>query len=82
HHARPQRAHIARVTQFGELAASIAHQATQPRAAIVISGNACQRWLATDPAKLEKARQAVERMIGDANRAGDIIVRDRPLAKR
>ncbi len=54
----------------------------QPLSAIVISGNACQRWLATEPVNLEKARQAVERMIGDANRAGDIIVRVRALAKR
>ncbi|GFZ60689.1 two-component sensor histidine kinase [Pseudomonas amygdali pv. eriobotryae] len=82
HEARSQLAHIARVNQLGELAASIAHEVNQPLSAIVISGNACQRWLATEPVNLEKARQAVERMIGDANRAGDIIVRVRALAKR
>ncbi|KPZ25974.1 Sensor histidine kinase [Pseudomonas syringae pv. viburni] len=82
HEARSQLAQIARVNQLGELAASIAHEVNQPLSAIVISGNACQRWLAAEPVNLEKARQAVERMIGDANRAGDIIVRVRALAKR
>ncbi len=82
HEARSQLAHIARVNQLGELTASIAHEINQPLSAIVTSGNACQRWLATEPVNLEKARQAVERMISDANRAGDIIVRVRALAKR
>ncbi|EGH16190.1 sensor histidine kinase, partial [Pseudomonas savastanoi pv. glycinea str. race 4] len=49
HEARSQLAHIARVNQLGELAASIAHEVNQPLSAIVISGNACQRWLATEP---------------------------------
>lgn len=82
HEARSQLARIARVNQLGELTASIAHEVNQPLSAIVTSGNACQRWLATEPVNLEKARQAVDRMISDANRAGDIIVRVRALAKR
>ncbi|MBP1145925.1 His Kinase A (phospho-acceptor) domain-containing protein [Pseudomonas congelans] len=82
HEARSQLARIARVNQLGELTASIAHEVNQPLSAIVTSGNACQRWLASEPVNLDKARQAVERMISDANRAGDIIVRVRALAKR
>ncbi|RMS08208.1 Sensor histidine kinase [Pseudomonas coronafaciens pv. coronafaciens] len=82
HEARSQLARIARVNQLGELTASIAHEVNQPLSAIVISGNACQRWLAAEPVNLDKARQAVERMMSDANRAGDIIVRVRALAKR
>ncbi|KPY34978.1 Sensor histidine kinase [Pseudomonas syringae pv. primulae] len=82
HEARSQLAQIARVNMLGELTASIAHEINQPLSAIVTSGNACTRWLAAEPANLDRARQALARMIGDANRAGDIIVRVRALAKR
>lgn len=81
HEARAQLAHIARITTLGELTASIAHEVNQPLAAIVTSGNACQRWLGAEPPNVEKARLAVERMIGDANRASDIIGRVRRLAR-
>ncbi|MCD5995434.1 GHKL domain-containing protein [Pseudomonas sp. CDFA 602] len=82
HETRSQLAQIARVNLLGELTASIAHELNQPLSAIVMSGNASLRWMAAEPANLTKARQAVERMISDANRAGDIIVRVRALAKR
>ncbi|GFM71630.1 two-component sensor histidine kinase [Pseudomonas cichorii] len=81
HEARTQLAQIARVNMLGELTASIAHEVNQPLAAIVTSGNAGLRWLANEPANLPKARQAIERMIGDANRASDVIVHVRALAK-
>lgn len=81
HEARAQLEHVARVTTLGELAASIAHEVNQPLAAVVTSGNACLRWLATEPANIEKARQSVERMVNDANRASDIVERVRNLAK-
>jgi signal transduction histidine kinase len=81
HESRAQLARIARLTSLGELTASIAHEVNQPLAAIVTSGNACLRWMDLDPPNLEKARLSVERMIGDANRASEIIVRIRGLAR-
>jgi len=42
------------------------------------NGNACLRWLAgieSSSENLEEARQAVERMIRDGKRAGDVILR-------
>src|ERR1700759_3825222 len=36
---------IARITTMGELAASIAHELNQPLGSIVMSGDACLRWL-------------------------------------
>lgn len=79
--AHSQLAHIARVTMLGELTASIAHEINQPLAAAVINSNACLRWLADQPPNLGEARQAAERIVKDANRASDIIVRIRALTK-
>jgi len=82
HETREQIAHIGRVTALGELTASIAHEVNQPLAAVVTSGNACQRWLDGETPNIEKARQAVDRMVKDAQRASDIIVHVRNLAKK
>jgi C4-dicarboxylate-specific signal transduction histidine kinase len=50
----------------------------------VINGNACLRWLAgveSSFPNLAEARQAVERMIRDGKRAGDVILRLRNFFK-
>ena len=80
--ARAQLAHVARVTTLGELTASIAHEVNQPLTGVVSNGNACLRWLAYQPPNLEKARQAVDRIVKDANRASEVVGRVRSLAKR
>ena len=82
HEARAQLAHIARVTALGELTASIAHEVNQPLAGVVSSANACLRWLDSQPPDTEKARQSVDRIIRDANRASDVVGRVRSLAKK
>ena len=79
--ARSQLAHVGRVTTLGELTASIAHEVNQPLAAAVINGNACLRWLQDQPPNLEEARQAIARLIKDANRASEIIAQVRALTK-
>lgn len=79
--AQSQLAHVVRVTTLGELTASIAHEVNQPLAAIVINGNACLRWLAGQPPNLSEARQAVDRIVKDANRASDVVARVRALTK-
>jgi C4-dicarboxylate-specific signal transduction histidine kinase len=79
--ARSQLAHVVRVTTLGELTASIAHEVNQPLAAAVINGNACMRWLAADPPNLDEARQAVARLVNDANRASEIIAQVRALTR-
>jgi signal transduction histidine kinase len=81
HDARAQLAHISRVTAMGELTASIAHEVNQPLTAVATSGNAGLRWLASQPPNIEKARQAFDRIVNDANRAGKIVGRVRNLAK-
>lgn len=81
HEARAQLVRIARVTNLGELTASIAHEVNQPLAGIVSSSNACLRWLGQDPPNIEKARGSAERILSDANRAAAIIQRVRSLAR-
>src|SRR5580692_6884459 len=73
---------IARITTMGELAASIAHELNQPLGSIVMSGDACLRWLAAKTPNLEEARQAVEAIIRDGTRASSVLVRIRGLLRR
>ncbi len=79
--AQEQFARMARLTRLGELTASIAHEVNQPLAAVATSADACRRWLDHTPPNLERARQAAERIVGDAKRASDVIERVRRLAR-
>jgi C4-dicarboxylate-specific signal transduction histidine kinase len=80
--AEAELAHVTRVTTLGELTASIAHEVNQPLGAIVTSAASCARWLAAKPPKMAKAQRALERIVSDGRRAGDVIKRIRALAKR
>jgi PAS domain S-box-containing protein len=80
--AQAELAHVTRVTTLGELTASIAHEVNQPLAAIITNGEACLRWLGNKTPNLEEARGAVERMIRDGNRAGEVIQRLRALTRK
>jgi PAS domain S-box-containing protein len=78
-------AHVTRVTTMGELAASIAHEVNQPIAGVVLNGNACLRWLARvkeDSVNLAEAREALQRIVRDGSRAGEVIARIRTLFKK
>jgi C4-dicarboxylate-specific signal transduction histidine kinase len=75
-------AHVGRVTMMGELAASIAHEVSQPLAAVVTNANACIRWMAADPPNLAEARESVNRILRDGHRAGEVIQRIRALLKK
>jgi C4-dicarboxylate-specific signal transduction histidine kinase len=80
--AQAEVARVARIMTMGELAASIAHELNQPLAGVVINGNACLRWLATQPPNLDEARQAIERTVRDGTRASGVLVRVRGLLKK
>ena len=82
HQAQAELARVSRMTTMEQLAASIAHEVNQPLAAVVTSGNACLNWLSTSPSNLRKARDAVERMVRDGNRASDVLKRVRALLKK
>lgn len=72
---------VARIKGLEGLTTSIAHEINQPLAAIVTSGNACSHWLAHDPPNLDRARQALERIVHDAGRASTIVARIRSLSR-
>jgi len=75
-------AHAARITTMGEMAASLAHEVTQPLSAIILNGNACLRWLSAEPPDLSEVRKSVERIVRDATRTGEVIARIRALTGR
>ena len=80
--AQAELARVARVTMLGELTAAIVHEVSQPLTGLVSSGHACLRWLAGETPDLEAARRAVERIINDGARAGEVLARIRALVKK
>jgi PAS domain S-box-containing protein len=80
--AQMELAHANRVTATGQLAASIAHEVSQPISAALTNANAAWRWLGAEPPDLEEARQALGRIIRDGRRASDIIGRIRALVRK
>jgi PAS domain S-box-containing protein len=75
-------AHANRVATIGQLTASIAHEVRQPIAATATNAAAALRWLGAQPPNLEEARQALDRIVNNAMRAGDIIERIRDLIQK
>src|SRR5206468_1556331 len=66
----------------GERTAAIAHEVNQPLTGLVTSGNACLHWLSGETPNLPAARRAVERMINDGSRAGEVISRIRAMVRK
>ena len=75
-------AHANRVATMGQLTGSIAHEVNQPIAATIIGASAALRWLQREPANLEEVRQALDQIVKDGTRAGDVISRIRDLIKK
>jgi signal transduction histidine kinase len=76
---------LSRATQIAtvaELAASIAHEISQPLSAIVANGQACTQWLSAEPPHLTNARVSAERIVRDGKDAGDVVRRIRALFKK
>src|SRR5438093_11695899 len=73
-------AHVTRVATLGEMTASIAHEINQPLGALVNNAGACFGWL--DAENLEEARNSVELVLDDAQRASEIITRIRSLVNK
>jgi PAS domain S-box-containing protein len=75
-------AHANRVATMGQLTASIAHEVNQPIAAAITNAEAALLWLGARSPDLDEARQAIGRIVKDANRAGDVIGRIRELIRK
>jgi PAS domain S-box-containing protein len=74
--------HANRVATIGQLSASIAHEVNQPIGATLNNASAALHWLSKEPADLEKARQALNRIFANGNRASEVIGRMRALFKK
>jgi PAS domain S-box-containing protein len=75
-------AHMNRLTMMGELAASLAHEITQPIATARNNAHAAMRFLDRNPPELSEVGEALECIVADADRAGDIIDRIRDHIKK
>jgi PAS domain S-box-containing protein len=82
HKTRTDLAHVTRVSSLGELTASIAHEVNQPLGAVMFNAEASLSWLDGKPPNIGEARAALERIVRDGTRAGDVIRRIRALAKK
>jgi C4-dicarboxylate-specific signal transduction histidine kinase len=79
--ARTELARAVRLASLGELAGSIIHEINQPLTGIMMSAEACVRWLARDPAEPGEARKSVMRVIEQGRRASDVVTGLRSLVR-
>jgi PAS domain S-box-containing protein len=75
-------AHMNRVSVMGELAASLSHEITQPIASAHNNARAAQNFLDMQPPDLSEVREALGCVVGDTDRAADIIDRIREHIKK
>jgi PAS domain S-box-containing protein len=75
-------AHINRVSMMGELAASLSHEIAQPIASARNNARAAQNFLKLQPPDMGEVREALACVVGDADRAGEIIDRIREQIKK
>jgi len=75
-------AHAARMSTLGQLSASIAHEVSQPLAAIVAYAGSGKRWLRRDQANLREAEESFDRILESGSRAADVIGRMRSLVRK
>ena len=68
-------ARVSRTLMVGELAASIAHEVSQPLAGVITNAEAARRWLAAEPPDVDEVRHALALILRDADRATSIIRR-------
>jgi PAS domain S-box-containing protein len=82
HQLEADLAHINRVSTLGEMAASLAHEVKQPIAAARNNARAALNFLAKQPPDLGEVREALGCIVGDADRAADIVERIRDHIKK
>jgi PAS domain S-box-containing protein len=75
-------AHMNRVSMMGELAASLSHEITQPIASARNNARAAQNFMDMQPPDLSEVREALSCVVGDTDRAGDIVDRIRDHIKK
>ena len=75
-------AHMNRVSMMGELAAELSHEITQPIASARNNARAAQNFLDKQSPDLSEVREALSCVVGDTDRAGEMIDRIRDHMKK
>jgi PAS domain S-box-containing protein len=72
-------ARVSRQTTMGVMTASIAHEVSQPLAAIVTNASAGLRWLEGPEPDASEARAALTRIVSEGHRASEVIASIRAM---
>jgi PAS domain S-box-containing protein len=79
---RQEVAHLMRVSVLGELSGAIAHEINQPLTAILSNAQAALHLLAQNSPNLAEVQDALQDIVYEDNRAGEVIHRLRSLLKK
>lgn len=77
-----QLAHVSRLSTMGEMGTAMAHELNQPLCAILVSAQASRRLLKAAGVEDGSIRGAIDQIVGQAKRAGDIIRHLREFTRR
>ncbi|MFO1108053.1 MAG: ATP-binding protein [Bradyrhizobium sp.] len=79
---RQEVTHLMRVSVLGELSGAIAHEVNQPLTAILSNAQAALHMLTQEPPNLAEVNDALQDIVSEDNRAGEVIRRLRGLLKK
>ena len=79
--ARTELARTAQLASLGELAGSIIHEVNQPLTGVVMSAEACVRWLEQHPADNGKAKNSAMRAVELSRRVSHVVAGLRVLVR-
>ena len=79
---RRQLAHLSRVATLGELSGALAHELSQPWTAVLTNAQASRHFLDREPLNIEQLHGALNDIIRNAKRAGEVIDRLRALLRK
>ena len=75
-------ARAARVSMLGQLSALIAHEVSQPLAAIVNHAGSGRQWLRREEPNLREVGESFDQVLKSGRRAADVIARMRSLVRK
>jgi PAS domain S-box-containing protein len=79
---RRELAHLSRVSMLGELSGALAHELSQPLAAVLSNAQAARHLLDRHPLDFEQLRATLDDIIRNDKRAGAVIDRLRALLRK
>ena len=79
---RAELSHLDRVSPMGVLTAGIAHEINQPLTAILSNAQAANRFLKKEPQDLKEVKNALQDIVSDGKRSGEMVHSIRNIMKR